>query len=143
MFKSIMQTRLIKFTLFTLLILSTFEANAFFSPEVSQAMNQAKICDKIIQNHVYTECMVNNNKELENAIIKASEQKMASYSSTKKKKIKANLDKKTKSAAKQCMNEQVKFGDSMNGERRHTYCLYENLIELLINVERNIDIYAR
>jgi len=138
-----MQTRLIKLTLFTLLILSSFDVNAFFSPEISRAMDQAKNCDRIIQNHVYAECMTNNNKELKDAIAKTSKQKMASYVASKQKKIITNLDKKAKSAAKQCMNEQAKFGDSMNGERRHTYCLYENLLELLINVERNIDIYAR
>jgi len=138
-----MPARLIKLTLFSLVALSAFEVNAFFSPEINRAMDRAKACEKIIQNYVYAECMTYNNKELKDAINNTSKRKMAIFSPSKQKKIKTNLDKTTKSATKRCLNEQAKFGDSMNGERRHTYCLYENLLELLINVERNIDIYAR
>jgi len=116
---------------------------ASLSAEVNRAMDEANTCQQVGQNHIYSQCMNNNNQRLRDTIMLKTKTQSASFGPSKQKRIKQNVDKKIKQSIKQCLDENAKFGDSMSGNRRHPYCLYENMLELLINVERNIEIYAR
>ena len=106
-------------------------------------MDAAKDCNQASQNHIYLECMLINNQQLTKAILKISEQKVQKFPMKKQKATKENINRKLKSIDSNCLNEQTMFGDSMNGERRHPYCLYENKLELLINIQQRIDIFAQ
>ena len=135
-------------TLYTILIVlvALFLApasQAYLSEDVTQAMDEANICNQVSQNYIYTECMQRNNNQIRKAILKKSQQRTKRFRASKKQVIVQNINKKMKSNLKQCLNEKTMFGDSMTGERRHAYCIYENILELLINVERNLEIYAR
>ena len=127
---------------FTLLMLSTTN-HAFLSHEVSQAMDNANACNQAQQSYVYSQCMQENNEQIKKNLLSKSQQQIQNFSSSKKRKVQQNIENKVKSNTKHCKIEKEKYGDSMTGERRYPYCLYENMLELLINVERNIDIYSR
>jgi len=131
----------ITFSLFLSAISTPCHAN--FSQEVVRAMDAAKDCNQASQNHIYLECMLINNQRLTKAILKISEQKIQKLPMKKQKAINDNINRKLKSIDRQCLNEQAMFGDSMNGERRHPYCLYENKLELLINVQQRSGIFAQ
>jgi len=127
--------------LFVIVISTPCQAN--FSEDVMYAMDGSNNCNKADQNHVYSECMLLNNQRLKDAILRISQQQLKKYDAKKKQSITENINRKIKSINRNCLNEQAMFGDSMNGERRHPYCIYENSLELLINIEQRIDIYAK
>ncbi len=127
---------------FIALIVST-PSRAFLSNEVNQAMDNANLCGQAQQSHIYSECMRLNNERLKKTLLSKSEHQMRNFANVKKQKILKNIHHKIQSNTKLCKDEKTRFGDSMNGERRYPYCLYENMLELLINVEKNIDLYSR
>jgi len=118
-------------------------SQANLSEEVVQSMQRANDCNLTNQNYVYTECMLINNQKITKSILRISQQKIKDYSANKKQTTIKNIDAKIIWINRHCLNEQTKFGDSMNGERRHPYCVYENRLELLINVQQRIHIYAQ
>ena len=124
-------------------LLLPFSAYGFFSPSVNRAMDKTKECNKTQSNHAYFECMSRNNYQLKLSINKTVEQSTKDYPKYKKNKIKSYVKNKKLNITKTCMNEQSKLGGSMNSDRRHIYCAYEHLLELQINLERNIDFYAK
>lgn len=105
-------------------------------------MKRANNCKQAGQNQAYSECMQANSKQIRKIIQQESSRQMATLSNGKKQTIRKNINKKIKSFTEQCLIENGQFNGSMSGERRHPYCIYENMLELLINVQRNIDIYA-
>jgi hypothetical protein len=123
------------------LLLST-PSRAFLSDDVYRAMDEANACGQAHQNYIYSECMQINYEKLKKNILNKSQQQLQNYGTSKKQKLLQNINNKIKSNHKLCTNEKARLDDSMNGERRYPYCLYENMLEVLINVERNIEIYA-
>ena len=130
------------YLLFIGLILSP-SSHAFLSYDVNQAMDNANACSQARQIHIYSECMRENNEQIKKKLLSESQQQIRNFGSSKKKKVQQNIDNRIKSNTKLCKDEKTRFGDSMTGERRYPLCLYENMLELLINVERNIEIYSR
>ncbi len=124
------------------LILS-LPSHAFLSNEANRAMDEANACGQAQQNHIYSECMGKNNENMKKAILNKSLQHSQNFSANKKQKLLQNIHSKIESNKQLCANEKTRFGDSMTGDRRYAYCLYENMLELLINVDRNIETYAR
>lgn len=117
-------------------------SHAFLSAEVMQAMDKANYCNINRQNDLYSECMKSNYEQIKKVVFEKVQQQTKNHKTNKKRVIMQNIDKKIKLNSKICLNENNLYGDSMNGERRHPYCLYENMLEILINVERNIEFYA-
>lgn len=117
-------------------------SQAYLSYEVNQAMDKANTCKQAQQSHIYSECMRLNNEWLKKTVFSKSEYRMQSFASSKKQKVLKNINIKIQSNTQHCKDEKTRYGDSMTGERRFPYCQYENMLELLINVERNIDIYS-
>ena len=116
---------------------------AELSMEVVSAMDKAQDCRKIRMMLTYQQCMQQTNGELRAAIEAKSSQKLASYHSAKKLKIMDKINAKIESNQLMCEREQPHFGDSPTGQRRLPYCIYENMLETLINIDRNINTYLR
>ncbi len=106
-------------------------------------MDEANACGQAHQNDIYSECMQINYEKLKKNILNKIQQQTQNNDSGKKQEQLKNIENKIKLNQKRCANEKSRSGDNMNGERRYAYCLYENMLEVLINVERNIQIYAR
>lgn len=83
--------------------------------------------------------MQQNNEFIRRSIISSSEVKLEKLSANKKDRVKANISKRINSNIKQCLNERGRFKDSTQGDKRHQYCIYENMLELLINIDRDIN----
>jgi len=140
---SLYSTRtILTFCLFFIAALLSPVSQAYLSHEVSQAMDNTNACRQAQQNHIYTECMRLSNESLKKTLFSKSEQQMQSFVNSKKQKVMKNIKNRIQLNTKRCNDEKAQFGDSMTGERRYPYCLYENMLEILINVERNIDIYS-
>lgn len=92
---------------------------------------------------MYTECMQDNNERIKQTALSKSQQQIQNYPTSKRQTIIKNINAKIKTNSKHCSYERDKFVDNIAGTRRYQYCLYENMLELLINVERNIEIYTR
>lgn len=134
---------ILTFCLFFFALMLSPISQAYLSQEVNQAMDKANTCNQAQQIEIYSECMQLNNERIKKSILSKSENQIQSFSRSKKQKVIQNINNKIQSNTKLCKNEKKRYGDSMTGQRRYPYCLYENMLELLINVERNIDIYSR
>ncbi|MEP1742835.1 MAG: hypothetical protein ABJI60_19060 [Kangiellaceae bacterium] len=126
---------------FVAILLSTSSA-AFISDEVSKAMDQANFCQKATQELVFIECMRRNNEFIRTTIKQKSKTATNGLSSHKKKKINQGIEHSIKSKIEICMNEQSRLSSHSGSDRRQEYCLYENMLEVLINIDRNIEIFG-
>ncbi len=122
-------------------LLSTSGA-AFTSDHVSKAMAQANFCQKATQELVFIECMRRNNEYIRTTIKQKSKNATSRFSSVKKKKINQGIEHSIKSKIEICMNEQSRLSSHSGSNRRQEYCLYENMLEVLINIDRNIEIFG-
>jgi Flp pilus assembly protein TadG len=136
----------IKFSINLLLILISygfsFSSWAYLSSDVTKAMDQANLCRQATQELVFVECMRRNNTFIQQAIKRKSQSATAKFSSRTQKKVSAGIEKSIQSKVKTCMQEQTRFSNQSAGNRRHEYCLYENMLEVLINIDRNIERFA-
>jgi chromatin segregation and condensation protein Rec8/ScpA/Scc1 (kleisin family) len=109
-------------------------------------MIQAQDCRNIQQSEIYTDCMQQVNNKLKKSIAMSKQTKLQKYRSKKASNLSKNIDQQIKNNLKKCMNEQTQLSstDNMNNinEKRHLYCIYENMLELLINIEGNIRVYS-
>jgi len=112
------------------------------SDEVIRAMDEANQCKRSTQSLVFIECMQLNNEFIRKSIISKSRQSTDQLPLSKREKINNNISKKIKSNIRRCMNEKVRISDSAQSDRRHEYCLYENMLEILINIDRDVQIYV-
>ena len=121
-----------------------FSANcfAYLSDEVNKAMDQANFCQKANQELVFIECMRRNNEFIRTTIKHKSKEATSRLSSKKKKKINQGIEHTIKSKIEICMNEQSQFSSHSGSDRRQEYCLYENMLEVLINIDRNIETFG-
>ena len=115
---------------------------AFMSDEVIRAMDEANLCKRSSQGLVFIECMQLNNEFIRKSIISKSRQSTDKLPLSKREKINHNISKKIKSNIRRCMNEKVRINDSDQSDQRHEYCLYENMLEILINIDRDVQIYV-
>jgi len=138
-----MRVKNLSFSLLFSCLFLPLTVQAFFSPSVNRAMDEAKICNKVTSNHGYIECMNKNNQALKRSIDNTTTTKTADYSPSKQKRVKQYVKKQNQSITKNCLNEKSKLGNGITSDRRHIYCVYENLLELQINLERNIELYAK
>lgn len=133
---------ILTFSLFFICVMLPLSSQAFLSPQVNQAMDNANICRQSQQNFVYDECMRQNNQQIKKNIQNNHKQQSINFSTSQQLKLKQNINKKLESNQRLCEEEKKRFEGSMAGERRYYYCIYENLLETLINVDRNIEIYT-
>jgi len=116
-------------------------SRAALSSEVVDAMDEVNACQTITLRQTYANCMRDTNGRIRAAIQRKSSQILSKYPSSKRQKILDKIESNIKSSKLKCEREQPHFGDSPTGQRRLPYCIYENMLETLINVERNIKIF--
>jgi len=121
----------------------TLPAKAFMTPQIRSAMGEASLCQKIRSSGIYAECMSINNDKIAKAIKTESQLKTQNFSKAKKKRTLIKINKAVKANLKHCLDEQSLSGNSIDGQRRHSYCVYENMLERLINVSNHIENYSR
>jgi len=113
------------------------------SDDVVKAMDQANACRTMSALESYQDCFQETAANLMLAIKSSSSISLHRFPLSKRRTINENIQKKIKSNNKHCEQEQPYYGDSPTGQRRLPYCVYENMLEILINVERNISIYSK
>ena len=126
-----------------ILLLNSPLSIAALSMDVVDAMDEVNACQTIRLRHTYEQCMQQTNGKISAAIQRKSSQVLSKYPSSKKQKILDNIQSKINSNKLKCESEQPHFGDSPTGQRRLPYCIYENMLETLINVERNIKSFLK
>ncbi len=120
----------------------SLSAHAYFSTAVSQAMSQVKHCYRSQFEAQYSDCVLAINDQLKAVIFSTSVKKSQSLSPKKQKLIQKKIRQKIKSNANQCFISQSNQEQFSGNNRSQMRCLYENMLELLINVERNIQIFT-
>ncbi|MDQ7049611.1 MAG: hypothetical protein Q9M92_08730 [Enterobacterales bacterium] len=116
---------------------------AFMTPEISSAMDEANICQEIRSVSAYIECMTINNNKILTAIKDQSQVQTQGFSRVKKNRTLKKIDLALKANLKRCFDEQSLNHNPASGQRRYSYCSYENMLEILINVSNRIEIYSR
>ncbi len=116
-------------------------AQAALPDSVNRAMSQANLCKQSQQGPVYISCMQDNNSQIRKDLISLRDKKAASFGYSKKQKIKQNVDAQINKKLKQCLNEKSRYQDLNQANKRHQYCIYENMVEILITLDRNIKLY--
>ncbi len=123
------------------LLLTSPISSAALSSNVFNAMDEVNACQTIALRQTYEDCMRDTNGKIRAAIQRKSSQILSKYPSSKKQKIVAKIESNIEKSKLKCEREQPLYGDSPTGQRRLPYCIYENMLETLINVERNIKIF--
>ncbi len=118
-------------------------AKAFLTPEIERAMGEAQICKSIPQDSTYQECMQQNNHYIEKAIERQSQIKTQGFSKTKKKRTLKKIDAALKANLKRCTNGASQSGNQSLDKRQHSYCIYQNMLEILIHVSNRIELYSK
>jgi len=139
-------SRAIRFTslAFSLWVIGTLSIDArSLSDDVVKAMDQANACRTMSMLENYQQCFHETSAKLKVAIKSSSSISLHRYPLSKRRKISENIQTKIELNNKNCEKEQPFYGDSPTGTRRLSYCIYENMLEILINVERNINIYSK
>ncbi len=116
---------------------------AFMSADVIKAMDQANFCKRANQTLVFVECMRRNNEFIRASIKKNTQTAIAKFNPYKRKKLEQGVTQSIHEKIDTCMKEQTRFSGNSGNDRRQEYCLYENMLEVLINIDKNIEIYAR
>jgi len=116
-------------------------SSAALSSDVVNAMDGVNACQTITLRQTYEHCMQDTNGRIRAAIQSKSSQILSKYPSSKRQKIFDKIESSIESNKIKCEREQPYFGDSPTGQRRLPYCIYENMLEILINVERNIKVF--
>ncbi len=128
---------------FLFVFISSLAEGRSLSDDVVKAMDQANACRTMNILNRYERCFQETNERLESAIKSSSLISMHRFSVSKKRKIMDNIQTRIASNNKKCRGEGKFYGDSHTGQRRLPYCIYENMLEILITVERNISLYSK
>ena len=128
-------------TAIVLVAIQSSVAQAALPDSVNRAMSQANLCKQSQQGPVYISCMQDNNSQIRKDLISLRDKKAASFGYSKKQKIKQNVDAQINKKLKQCLNEKSRYQDLNQANKRHQYCIYENMVEILITLDRNIKLY--
>lgn len=125
------------------IILTSLPSFGALSGEVMRAMDEANSCKKATQSKVIIYCMQQNNEFLQKSIVSSAELAIKKLPYSKQRSTRENITQKVKSNLKQCMNEASRIKNRGTAEQRHEYCVYENMLELLININNNLQIYSQ
>jgi len=116
---------------------------AFMTPEISRAMDEATICKEIRSESTFIECMTLLNNKIAKAIKAQSQIQTQNFSKVKKKRTLKKIELALKANLKRCSDELALNQNPATGQRRFSYCRYENMLEILINVSHRIEMYSR
>ena len=121
----------------------SFPSIAGLSNDVIKSMDEANTCKKIAIHYVYMECMQQNNKRIVRFIKTKSSQVSSKMKNSRKQALLSNLTKKMDFDYANCGREKTMFNDVTRGEKRFEYCVYENRLETLINLNKRPEVYLQ
>ncbi len=128
-------------TVIVLVAIQSNTAQAALPDSVNRAMSQASLCKQSQQGPVYTSCMQDNSAQIRKDLISLRDKKLQPFGYSKKQKIKQNVDAEINKKLKLCLNEKARYQDLNQANKRHQYCIYENMVEILLTLDRNIKLY--
>lgn len=118
-------------------------ADAAISSDVYQAMEQNSLCQETLQDYTYIQCMEIGNQKLKKMLTAKISSKSKKLSITNQQLVKVNINKKIKSGGDYCRFEQKQQANHLNNQRRYPQCVYETLLGILINIDRDISVYTQ
>lgn len=136
----------LKLSTLTLFTLFSHPSQAELPESIIRVMFQAQECQSIVQNDVYFSCMLEVNNRIKKSIQISKQRQLKGLNTKNGDRLSKNIKQKIQHNLKTCQFEQSRLiaikSKKDDSEKRQAYCLYENMLELLINIERGMPIYS-
>ncbi len=136
-----------KLPMLLFLSLHSLPSQAELSDNVNNTMIKAQDCRSINKDKIYINCMLEVNTSIKKLIKMSKNKQLGRFTGKKANEISHYIERKSQKILQRCLSAQAKRTSAENrktaGERRHLYCIYENMLELLINIEGNIELYSQ
>jgi hypothetical protein len=110
---------------------------------VNRAMKQMSQCKQSPQNTTSISCMKDNNAQIKRDLEQLRSRKLAQFSSNRRGELKKKIESKIVENLKKCLYEKTQYQDVQQADKRHQYCIYEHMVEMLITIDRNVEQYQR
>ncbi len=103
-------------------------------------MDAANECKTILDPTTHVQCMLKNNANIKRKTQFEVNRQLEKLVLSQKKKYQAKLKEKFEIHQKSCWKEKNSVVEGPYSEKRQVYCLYENGLELLITIQKNVDL---